>query len=176
MSNANTPTNGHLSPDEADDLFASLPAMPAPAGLELPTGKGSHSGTTGHITKRLRALYEQRAALQRQIDAFEFVLKDLHAVRTERKQKAVTTLVNQTITLERARKQHAPKPKTRKPQPKYANIKEQRATTARALAEFSTTEARPGSLVGRGLGAYVRRGYLKRKGDGYLRTAKEYVI
>lgn len=57
------------------------------------------------------------------------------------------------------------------------SLKERRTQSASLLSHFSTTEPRPSGDLRRGaIGPLVHRGYLRKKGDGYLRTAKEYTI
>ena len=59
-------------------------------------------------------------------------------------------------------------------------IKRQRTLSARYLAQFHTDDPqRPKDVkikIGHGVGALVRRGYLKKKAGGYIRTAKPYEI
>lgn len=51
-----------------------------------------------------------------------------------------------------------------------------RALTAQVLAQFDLrTPTRPRAAIA-GLGALVRRGYLRRQGGGYLRTAKPFHV
>jgi hypothetical protein len=54
-------------------------------------------------------------------------------------------------------------------------LRQQRQRSADVLAQFDETEPRP-SHGFRGMGSLVRRGYLRAKGDGYLRTSKPYVV
>jgi hypothetical protein len=54
------------------------------------------------------------------------------------------------------------------------NVKAQRQRTADYLAQYDTET--PRLIPSAALGAYVRRGYLREKGDGYLRTAKEFIV
>jgi hypothetical protein len=70
---------------------------------------------------------------------------------------------------------------TKKPRGFHSGrIRAQRARTLKFLAQFSTTEPRqarpPGAAMIQGLGSLVRRGYVTKKGEGYIRTAKPYVI
>jgi len=53
-------------------------------------------------------------------------------------------------------------------------LRAQRQTTADRLATFDLVTPRPSP--GATAGALVRRGYLKKKGDGYVRTAKAYDV
>jgi hypothetical protein len=55
-----------------------------------------------------------------------------------------------------------------------SKVRAQRAASARLLAQFDPVE--PRRLKGRGIGSFVRRGYLKAKGDGYVTTGKAYVV
>lgn len=70
-----------------------------------------------------------------------------------------------------------PAPKKRRPTgPKHyspAQLK-QRERSAALLSQFDRTE--PKSIRDTRLGALVRRGYLARKGDGYIRTAREFIL
>lgn len=62
-----------------------------------------------------------------------------------------------------------------KPEPRRSSaIRAQRERSAKLLARYDADTPRPGTIAGRGLGALVRRGYLKSSGDGYVRTAKPY--
>lgn len=59
-----------------------------------------------------------------------------------------------------------------------SNLRKRREKSAQLLARFDSTEPRPSSVMGNsihGLGPLVRRGYLEKTDDGYIRTAKAYV-
>jgi hypothetical protein len=51
--------------------------------------------------------------------------------------------------------------------------REQRARTQALLERYDRNEPRP--FLSRGMQTLLRWGYLKRKGDGYVRTAKPFV-
>lgn len=53
-------------------------------------------------------------------------------------------------------------------------VRRRRAETETFLAKFSTTTPQPANDGGRLIGAMIRYGYLKKKGDGFLRTAKAF--
>lgn len=55
-------------------------------------------------------------------------------------------------------------------------LRQQRQASAALIAQLDPTE--PKQLFGnlQGLGALVRRGYITKKGDGYIKTEKEYVV
>lgn len=55
-----------------------------------------------------------------------------------------------------------------------SGIRARRQKSAAVLAKYSTDDPRPSTIAGVQIGPYVRRGYLKKKGDGYIRTAKPY--
>lgn len=55
-----------------------------------------------------------------------------------------------------------------------SGIRAQRQRSAALLAKFAADEPRPSAIAGGAIGSLVRRGYLKKKGDGYVRTAKPY--
>ena len=186
------------------------------------------SGAEARMRKRMDQLTQQRDAIQRQIDSYEFVIADLHAERTHDKGPAMAAMIRTAITLDGERRgsvaervaeairTHADdvaievKPiavrlgcatarvadylrkngyraignasaarwiKTSGPAPRTASadkIAHRRASSARTLSAFAPTEARPSSVAGAGakaIGALIRRGYLARKGAGYIRTA-----
>jgi CRP-like cAMP-binding protein len=64
--------------------------------------------------------------------------------------------------------------KTKTKLAKAEPVKVRRQRMAEYLASFNQTT--PQAMGGVGLGSLVRRGYLKKKGQGYIRTAKEYVV
>jgi hypothetical protein len=70
-------------------------------------------------------------------------------------------------------------PTKKKPGQHYRNLLAQRQRTANILKLFDTTEPRrglPGGKTSHALGIYTQRGYLQRKGDGYIRTAKPFIV
>lgn len=52
-------------------------------------------------------------------------------------------------------------------------IKARRERTARRLAKLSLTDPKP---FGIGAGMLLQRGYIAKKGDGYIRTAKAFTV
>jgi hypothetical protein len=102
--------------------------------------------------------------------------------------KRAGTTIAQALTLDATRRAngngngngngHAPAepaPKKRG-RPRKRTLKQQRQQSADFLAQFSATEPRNGTGSLHGFGSLVRRGYLKRRKDGYVRTEKEYVV
>jgi len=60
---------------------------------------------------------------------------------------------------------------------KLSKAQQKRETIAALLAQFNqATPSRPAKMDARAFGPYVRRGYLKRKGDGYVRTVKAFTV
>jgi len=65
----------------------------------------------------------------------------------------------------------------KKPKQTVAMVQARRRRSAAILAKFDATEPRP--LVGdeqRKASGLLRRGYLRKKADGYVRTGKEFVV
>lgn len=54
--------------------------------------------------------------------------------------------------------------------------RQQREATAALLSGLDTTEPRPLADGARGIGPLIRHGYIRKKGDGYIRTAKPYQV
>jgi hypothetical protein len=74
---------------------------------------------------------------------------------------------------------HAPaehKSKKRKVATPMSAIRKQRARSAAALAHFNQTTATKAGKFGNLIGPLVRRGYLRKTADGYLRTAKVFQV
>jgi hypothetical protein len=74
-----------------------------------------------------------------------------------------------------------PKPKTAGAMGHTRRVIKQREASAAALAKFDTKDPRIPTEIGikrpqTAIGALVRRGYLARKGGGYIRTGKEFHI
>jgi len=62
----------------------------------------------------------------------------------------------------------------RGPSPRYKDLKAaRRQRTVALLASFDTNTPTPAGSLGR-IGALVNNGYLRKKGDGYVRTAKVF--
>jgi hypothetical protein len=119
--------------------------------------------TAARIRKRLAELHEQRADIQKQIDAYEFVLVDLDVSRTIAKRATAASTIAQAIKGDKARR--------RRP------VRERRADTAKILTAYSTTEPRPagaGGTEARAVAVLLKHGYLTKRRTGYVRTAKAF--
>ena len=70
---------------------------------DTPSAVGT-SGAEARMRKRMDQLKQQRDAIQRQIDHYEFVIADLHADRTHDKGAAMAATIRTAITLDDARR------------------------------------------------------------------------
>lgn len=131
---------------------------------------------------RLQSLLEKH---QRIVDALTVTLELLRGEHAREKQPRVPAVMRAALAMERARQQHRKLPtaatggrraKTTTPRSALA-IREQRKRTAVMLKRFSTTVPRriPGTAR-EGLGTLKRHGYLVATPEGFLRTAKPFVV
>ena len=120
-----------------------------------------------------------RAKLQRLLQYHEHIVESLQTslglldgvvIAKKMNGAGVPHFVAQAVASEAARK--AAKPK--KPYLGKEALKAQRVRTAAMLAKYDRTKPRPTEAAGRAIGIMVTRGYLVKKGDGYIRTAKEF--
>lgn len=139
------------------------------------------------------SLREKVAARQEQIRALLAQADSLSAaqIRTQLKETVTKSRIGQILaeigarkvgtgqqtrwTLVRGVGKKAANPK--KPKQTAAMVQARRRRSAAILAKFDATEPRP--LVGdeqRKASGLLRRGYLKAKGDGYIRTGKEFTV
>ena len=123
------------------------------------TNGAAEHGVGGRLGKLL-AYHEERAA------AIRLVLGELNGTAMAAKRNGHGGVLRAALALEGARRQT----KTKK-----TNIRAQRQASADLLAQFDPKTPRHIEGV-RSLGSLVRRGYLRPKGDGYIRTAKEYSV
>lgn len=136
------------------------------------------------ITERnLRELlrtYEQKA------EALRLILADATGLQRQSKRQQGGSVLQQAIALDAERRNGGTAPKRIGRPPKKGGrtsskrgygsketVTERRQRGANFLAAFSRTEPRQ---LGEHMGIYVNRGYLVRKGDGYVRTGKEFVV
>ena len=116
----------------------------------------------------VKLLEKYRAA----VASIEMTLQLLDLELTTRKQRVVSTIVDQALALDGARR------KTKGPvaaKAKKAPTGVRRASSAKVLKHFSVTEPRQApSGDARHLAVYIRHGYLVKKGDGYIRTEKQF--
>jgi len=112
--------------------------------------------------RRIADDYERRAAVIREA----IVAINGHA--TASSSRRATTTIDGALRLDAARRAAKPKPAKKK-----SKAERRRATVAfLGLFDRDTPRPHPGG-GGRGMGPLLLNGYLKRKGDGYVRTAKE---
>lgn len=115
-----------------------------------------------------KELEELLAYHQTRADAIRLTLSLLDGTVSEKKQTGIGTVLRQAAALDSER---------RKAQPvrsgTLAAVRASRQRTAEKLASMSRTEPQPGE---KGFGPLVQAGYIKAKGDGYVRTTKPFKI
>jgi hypothetical protein len=148
--------------------------------------------SNGHTPSKLEKLleYHERAAAALRT-SLELLRAAAHVSAVERHSRTINTAIvldavraNGSTPAPTPAKTRGRKPKgKRATTPTGSKIGEQRARSATFLDGFDRTEPRePGpiaavlgvsSLI---TGSMVRRGYLAKKGNGYVRTAKEFTV
>jgi hypothetical protein len=158
----------HSSPHtpRADDLDRArryLAAHPGAATVEIYRAAGHRGNASTHFRQILRAIArpEQRGT------RMHWTLKDAPAANGNGHQAP-------TVVPKRERRAQAPAKK--QPGPFSAKHKAQRAKSAALLAKYDPETPRPSTILGHAAGVMVRRGYLAKKDDGYIRTAKPFEI
>jgi hypothetical protein len=123
---------------------------------------------------KLLRLREQRA---HELDALDTAIALLTGSAVATKRGRAASVLDEAIALDTARTSKRGKYKPRKPHG-AASVKERRAATAAFLKSFDDVKPGKGNgvLVKSGIGTLLRHGYLKRKGDGYVRTGREFSI
>jgi hypothetical protein len=147
-----------------------------------------HSATNGHGNsgggklERLLAYHEHAA------EAIRTTIGLMNGHATTAKTNGHASVLADAIALDGARRAKTGKKKKRvslsKPGDRAA-ILAQRARTLQALDAFSTKKPSAPEAIAQalgidpktiGIGPLRAHGYLKKKGDGYVRTAKAYVV
>lgn len=131
-------------------------------------GNGDGNGQGGGLTRsKLLTILAHHERIAMAIRTTLQVLEDESALR---KTKTATSMIAKAITMDLGRRR-----KKKPTKPHAERIAERRKFTEKFLAKFDTTEPRMvEGLKQGGAGTLVRHGYLKAKGDGYIRTAKEF--
>ena len=133
-------------------------------------GTGNASGTSARLAK-LQAYHESMAAAIRTTRAL------LDGDATATKQQRAPDVISQAIALDAARRQGG---KRRHYDGKPgAEIRARRKRTAAFLDSLSTTtpkQAKMNGVPGGAIGTLLRHGFIKRSGDGYIRTAKPFSL
>lgn len=125
----------------------------------------------GYVSKIDRLIDEHERALE----ALKLTRDMLNGEAREKKQTRSNGALTAALAHEAVRKPSRRTPAVRTKVPGYGRkIREQRERSKAFLDQFDPTE--PRSITTTGMGSLVRRGYLKRKGDGYVRTTKEYLV
>jgi hypothetical protein len=139
----------------------------------MPRGSGYASIGPIKSLERTAEYYEAKARVIR--DAIAVFLEH----RENGKRKSAGSMFGEAVAVDRARA--ATQPSTAPyAQPDYhkpEKIAARRKASADLLATFSSTPRpiEPGG-EGRKVAPLIRRGYLRKKGAGYVRTAKQYSI
>lgn len=102
-------------------------------------------------------------------NAYRVTIADLKGSAVAKVAKRAPATMRHAAAIDRARR----KGKSAKPKVKSdkASVLARRQRTAAVLATFDREEPRP---LPRGLVSVVMAGYLRKKGKGYVRTAKEF--
>jgi hypothetical protein len=135
--------------------------------------------TDYYLVKRLRALLADHEAAIRTLTATLKLLEPSanHAPRqAPNSSAAANPVLSAAITLDHARRNGVTR---RNRQPGYHTktaIEARRKQTAAFLATFDTRKPTPGKLPREYSSLANKLGYLTRKGDGYVRTAKPFII
>jgi len=153
---------------------------------------GKHlNGNPYGIHRRLRRLLEYHQGI---VDALSTTIAVLEEESEGRKRGHSADLLASAIQLDAervARRRGRPRKArggsydrtTGKVKPGYSSkssIAARRERSMKFLAHFDRTEPRPmppgATAQNSGLGPLVNSGYLRKKGEGYIRTAKEYSL
>ena len=99
-------------------------------------------------------------------------LLDVQAIEKKRKPNATSALLTSAIAIDGERRAHA---KKSKPHGRSNAAKAKREESQRLLDSFKAGEIVPAGTFTR-LGPYLLHGYLKKKGEGYIRTDKPFEV
>lgn len=147
---------------------------------------GSPIGAGGNTAlSKLRKLLE---TLEQQTDAVRMTLSLMNGHEVVKKSERHTTVLTEALAIDGARREKKGKTKAGKKKSNYLQMMADRRTRIRAvLGALDRDAARPIDTVvqaasekagfeikGQSLGQLIKNGLVKKKGDGYIRTAKEY--
>jgi len=128
----------------------------APVTFRLPSFNGNGNGRLGHGGDRTSATYRQ-------------------AARLDKKRREITATYVQTAIADA--KDAKPKRKSKK---RFTDrLQAQRTVSAKLLDQFDHDDPKRSKDIRgqtRGIGSLLRRGYLAKKGGGYVRTDKPFSI
>jgi hypothetical protein len=105
--------------------------------------------------------------------AIRTTLDELRGRQATRKQGRAANVLQQAVTLDLARVTATRTPRKKRKGAAIADKAAARRRTAALLASFDATLAKPGQS--RSIAVLVRHGFLKKKGDGYVRTSRPFV-
>lgn len=123
----------------------------------------SHGGSLSGRLDRLIAEYEGKVSALRTVQGL------LNGAAVVKKAATNGHLVSAALALDAARRQH------KKTSGRTKANQQRRARSAAYLKKFDTKTPRPNG-GNRGVSILIARGYLRKKGDGYIRTAKPFEV
>jgi len=130
----------------------------------------AHSkGTAVGLSKRLDKLLEFHEDMAR---AVRLTIGALNGHATAAKQNGHTSVIEQAIELDDQRRT-AKKAKRKKASGSPEAVQKRRRRSVKYLAGFDATHPRPSES---GMSSMIARGYLRKKGDGYIRTSKPFHV
>jgi hypothetical protein len=127
-------------------------------------GMGTGTGTMG----RLLRLREQRA---QELAALDTTIALLNGAAAVTKRGRAGSVLDEALALDAARV-------SKKRGSGISETRKRRKATLAFLESFDREKPGHGNgaLVKSGIGTLLRHGYLKRKGDGYVRTGREFTV
>ncbi len=137
-------------------------------------GNGSENGTAPGRQPTPAKLEALLAYHEKMAEAVRITLDLLRATAVVTKRQSATSIFSQALAMEGervARRGRPPGPAKPERGHSAAAVRERRAKTFAVLDSLSTTVP---STVGMEAGTLLRHGYIKRKGDGYVRTGKKW--
>ena len=124
-----------------------------------------HGGSTIARLTKLLAHHDEAAS------AIRFTLGLLNGAEKVAKQNGHAPVIAAALGIDGARRERKRKGGKRNGagRPPASDAVKRRRATVKFLARFSRTTPRPGGI---GISIYAQHGYVRKKGDGYIRTDK----
>jgi hypothetical protein len=119
------------------------------------------NGTGSGTMARLLRLRDQRA---QELAALDTTIALLNGAATETKRARASSVLDDALALDAER--------TGRRRPSITHTRRERSLAL--LAQFDREQ--PRRIKSKGLAPLILHGYLKRKGDGYVRTAREFTV
>jgi hypothetical protein len=128
-------------------------------------GTPVEKGMRARIVRLLQHHEAAAAALRTTLELVDTAAAEVKASRPP------YNIINKALVLDATRRKAQPK----RPKLSVEMKKAQRHRTAAILAKYDRTTPKDATIAGKSAGILVTRGYLTWKGDGYVRTAKEFI-